>query len=446
MKNILILGAGKSSKVLVDYLLEVAQNKNRKVLLADAEYTLAEQKIAGHKSGKPVQLNIENEKERKWLIGQSDVVVSMLPAFLHPIVAQDCLALGKHFFSASYESPEMKLLKPEVREKGLFFLNECGLDPGIDHMSAMRIIDREKSAGNEITLFKSYTGGLLSPESEKGNPWKYKFTWNPRNVVLAGQGVSRFIRNGLYKFIPYHMIFRRTDRVHFKNVGDFDGYANRDSLNYREVYGLENIPTIIRGTLRRVGFCKSWDVLVQLGLTDNSFQADLPEDFTLRMFFNSFLPYDPVHRVEEKLKLLLNWVDEDTMSKLEWLGFFSDQPLPIFKGSPAEILLKILEDKWSLHPDDKDMVAMQHQFEVLLQSGKTKKITSSLVIIGENSEYTAMAKTVGLPLAIAVDLFLDGEINIRGIHLPTNREIYEPILKMLEMHGVCFEEEVMSDE
>ncbi|GAB3648119.1 saccharopine dehydrogenase C-terminal domain-containing protein [Echinicola sediminis] len=441
MKNILILGAGKSSKVLVDYLLETAPSKDRRIFLADVDKSTAERKLSGNQYGTAVQLDIGNQEERRSLISQSDVVVSMLPAFLHPVVAQDCLFFGKHFFSASYESPEMRMLSTEVSEKGLFFLNECGLDPGIDHMSAMRIIDREKAAGHEIVLFKSYAGGLLSPESEKGNPWKYKFTWNPRNVVLAGQGVSRFIRNGRYKFIPYHMLFRRTDLVHFKAIGDFDGYANRDSLNYRGVYGLENIPTIIRGTLRRVGFCKSWDVLVQLGLTDNSFEIELPEDFTLRMFFNAFLPYDPVHRLEEKLKRLLNWVDDDIMDKLEWLGLFSDRPLPLLKGSPADILLKILEEKWSLQPDDKDMVAMQHQFEVLLKSGKTKKITSSLVILGENREYTAMAKTVGLPLAIAVDLFMEGRISGAGMYLPTRKEIYQPILEKLEKKGIRFDEQ-----
>ncbi|GGF47525.1 saccharopine dehydrogenase C-terminal domain-containing protein [Echinicola rosea] len=443
MKKILIIGAGKSSKVLVDFLLKDAQAKNRKLILADMDVYEAEKKLEGHPAGTATGIDIHDSEKLGKLVQQADIVVSMVPAFLHPLVAKASVKEGKHFFSASYESPEMRTLATEIDRKGLFFLNECGLDPGIDHMSAMKLIDAETTAGNNIVLFKSYCGGLLSPESESDNPWRYKFTWNPRNVVLAGQSTSRFIRNGRYKFIPYHMLFRRTDLVTFKTVGEFDGYANRDSLNYRKVYGLEDIPTIIRGTLRRAGFCKSWDVLVQLGLTDNSFEVDLPRDFTMRMFTNSFLPYDPAHRVEEKIKRLLPWVDAVIMEKLAWLGLFDDTPLPLLKGSPAEILQIILEDKWKLSPYDKDMVVMQHQLEADTPAGEKRNITSSMVIKGENLEYTAMAKTVGLPLAAAVDLFLEGEIQLKGLHLPIRNEIYVPVLKLLASNGIHFEEEVV---
>ncbi|WP_186757699.1 saccharopine dehydrogenase family protein [Echinicola salinicaeni] len=442
MKTILVIGAGKSSRVLVDYLLEQGTIKDYNLILADAKVDLAEKMLMSHNRGQAIQLNIENQEERRGVISRADVVVSMLPAFLHPFVAKDCLALEKHFFSASYESEEMRLLGQEVAEKGLFFLNECGLDPGIDHMSAMKIIDEEKAGGSTIVLFKSYCGGVLSPESEKDNPWKYKFTWNPRNVVLAGQGVSRFIRNGKYKFVPYHMLFRRTDAVNFDEVGEFDGYANRNSLGYRSVYGLENIPTIIRGTLRRAGFCKSWDVLVQLGLTDDTFKVELPEGFTMREFFNAFLPFDPVHKAEEKLQNLLPWVDSEILYKLEWLGLFSNEALPLLKGSPAEMLQVILEKKWAMQADDHDMVVMQHQFEVITANEEKKHIQSSLVIKGENRDYTAMAKTVGLPLAIAVDMFLQGEIKLTGLYLPTKVEIYRPILRKLAEKGIGFKEEV----
>ncbi|WP_194776421.1 saccharopine dehydrogenase family protein [Pararhodonellum marinum] len=438
MKTILIIGAGKSSTALIDYLTEQAKPKNRQVILADISLDLAEKKLKGKPQTKAVSLNIEEEEERQKLIKEADVVVSMLPAFLHGKVAMDCLAFEKHFFSASYESEELKVIADQVRKKNLFFLNECGLDPGIDHMSAMRIIDHEKKSGNEIVLFKSFTGGLLAPECED-NPWKYKFTWNPRNVVLAGKGVSRFIRNGRLKFIPYHMLFRRTEKISFEDVGDFDGYPNRDSLSYRKVYGLENIPTILRGTLRREGFCKSWDVFVQLGLTDDSFQMDLPEDFTMRMFINTFLPYHPDKSVETKLMEILPHLDEDTMNKLEWLGILGHESLPRFKGSPAEILQEILESKWQLLPNDKDMIVMQHQLEINTGQGQ-KVITSSLVIKGENQDQTAMSKTVGLPLAIAVDLFLEDRFSSRGLMLPIHEEIYEPILKELEKHGIVFKE------
>jgi len=444
MQTILILGAGKSSVFLIDHFLESAKEKNRKVMIADISEEIAREKIKGHPAGEAVSINLDDEQNRRSLIGNSDVVISMLPAFLHPIIAKDCLDLGKHFFSASYESEDLRKMKNEIESKGLFFLNECGLDPGIDHMSAIQVIDREKAWGNRIVSFKSFTGGVLSPESED-NPWKYKFTWNPRNVVLAGQGVSRFIRNGKYKYIPYHMLFRRLETISFEDVGDFDGYPNRDSLSYRKTYGLEDIPTLLRGTLRRSGFCQSWDVFVQLGLTDDSFQMDLPEGFTQRMLFNSFLPFHEYKTVEEKLMELLPWVDESIIDKIKWLGLLSDVPLIKTKGSPAAILQVILEEKWKLKPLDKDMIVMQHQFEVNTPKG-LKKIISSLVCKGENQEYTAMAKTVGLPLAIAVDLFLEGNIKLTGLHIPVLPEIYEPILSALEKEGIIFEEKILLDQ
>jgi len=438
MKTILIIGAGKSATVLIDYLIEKATEKDRKVILADTSLEMAQIKTKGQPNAEAALLDINDQKTREALIRKADLVVSMLPAFLHPVVAKDCLSFGKHFFSASYESPELKEMEKEIGEKNLLFLNECGLDPGLDHMSAMKIIDKEKAKGYKITLFKSYTGGLLAPESED-NPWKYKFTWNPRNVILAGQGVSRFIRNGKLKFIPYHMLFRRIETVIFEDLGEFDGYPNRDSLSYRKTYGLENIPTILRGTLRRSGFCRSWDVFVQLGITDNSFQMDMPEDFTMRMFFNSFLPYHEDKTAEVKLQELLPWVDDGILEKIKWTGILDHTPLPKLKGSPSEILQAILEIKWQLKQGDKDMIIMQHQFEIETPSG-LKKITSSLINIGVDQDYTAMAKTVGLPLAIAVDLFMDGKIGKRGLLLPIEPDIYQPILDKLEEEGIIFTE------
>ncbi|GAB2624652.1 saccharopine dehydrogenase family protein [Belliella aquatica] len=443
MQTILILGTGKSSTYLIEYLIGTAEAKNRQIILADISTEVAAQKSGNSPFVIARAINLKEKENRQAIIQLADVVISMLPAFLHPVIAKDCLELKKHLFTASYESEELKGMKDEIEEKGLFFLNECGLDPGIDHMSAMKIIHEEKVAGNKIKSFKSYTGGVLTPESEN-NPWKYKFTWNPRNVVLAGQGVSRFIRNGKYKYIPYHMLFRRLETITFDEVGDFDGYPNRDSLSYRQIYGLEDIPTLLRGTLRRAGFCQSWDVFVQLGMTDDSFVMDLPEGFTTRMFVNSFLPYDEVRPVETKIKDLLPWVTDEILEKIAWLGLFEDKELPLLKGSPAAIFQVILEDKWSLESGDKDMIVMQHLFEIETPHG-TKKLTSSLVCKGENQTYTAMAKTVGLPLAMAVDLFLDGEIKVRGLHTPVIPEIYDPILRLLEMENIVFEEKVSFD-
>ncbi|EOZ99731.1 Saccharopine dehydrogenase [NADP, L-glutamate-forming] [Indibacter alkaliphilus LW1] len=438
MQKILILGAGKSSKFLIEYLANSAKAKPRKITVADLSTELAEKQTKNLPQTTGIGFSVDEKNQREKLIKDADVVISMLPAFLHPLIAKDCLKLGKHFFSASYESDELRKLRNDIEEKGLLFLNECGLDPGIDHMSAMQIIDREKKRGNEIISFKSFTGGVLAPESED-NPWKYKFTWNPRNVVLAGQGVSRFIRNGKYKYIPYHMLFRRLEPIKFEAIGEFEGYPNRDSLSYREVYGLEHIPTILRGTLRRAGFCQSWDVFVQLGMTDDSFEMNLPEGFTKRMFVNSFLPYHPEKTVETKIMELLPWVNEEILSKIKWIGLLANDVLPKLKGSPASILQMILEEKWALKSEDKDMIVMQHQFEVKVGSN-TKRITSSLICIGEDQERTAMAKTVGLPLALAVELFLDGKIKQRGLALPISPEIYNPLLSELKNQGIIFKE------
>ncbi len=420
--------------------MDTADAKKRRIILADLSLEIATQKLRNHKSGKAIWIDLDDVENRKAIIKNSDVVISMLPAFLHPIIAKDCLELGKHFFSASYESEEMREMKSEIEEKNLLFLNECGLDPGLDHMSAMKIIHCEKENGNKITAFRSFTGGLLAPESED-NPWKYKFTWNPRNVVLAGQGTSRYIQNGSYKYVPYHMLYRRLEKISFEKVGDFDGYPNRDSLSYRKIYGLDDIRTLLRGTLRRAGFCQSWDVFVQLGITDDSFKMQLPSGFTHKMFFNSFLPYHETKSVVEKLRELLPWVNTEIVEKIEWLGMFSNIELPKTSGSPASILEEILKEKWKLGPQDKDMIVMQHLFEIETTDGK-KEMISSLVCKGENHEYTAMAKTVGLPLAIAVDLFLEGEINVRGLHVPVLPEIYNPILDALRKEGVEFEEKV----
>ncbi|RZS94795.1 saccharopine dehydrogenase family protein [Cecembia calidifontis] len=439
MQNILIIGAGKSSAYLIDFLLETSIEKNRQITVADLQEELALKKIKEHPHAKASSIRLEDDLSRKKLIQQNDLVISMLPAFLHPVIAKDCLELGKHFFTASYESEELRKLKTQIESKNLLFLNECGLDPGLDHMSAMQVIEREKALGHEILSFKSYTGGVLAPESED-NPWKYKFTWNPRNVVLAGQGVSRYIRNGKYKYIPYHMLFQRLDKISFEEAGEFDGYANRDSLIYRKVYGLEEIPTLLRGTLRRSGFCQSWNVFVQLGMTDDSFEMALPETYTYRDFLDSFLPYHETKIMEEKLKEILPWVDKEVMEKIQWLGFFNQESLPKFQGSPAAILQAILEKKWALKENDRDMIVMQHLFDIKTPKG-IKRVVSSLVSKGENQEYTAMAKTVGLPLAIAVDMFLDGKIKDKGLKIPIAKSIYEPILQELEKHHIHFKEQ-----
>ncbi|EAZ81415.1 saccharopine dehydrogenase C-terminal domain-containing protein [Algoriphagus machipongonensis] len=438
MQTILILGGGKSSSYLIEYLAASCADKTRNLILADLDLNQAKAKLKGLPGTSARSLDIQNEQERKTLIQEADLVVSMLPAFMHPIVAKDCLELGKHFFSASYESAEMKKMKAEIESKGLFFLNECGLDPGIDHMSAMKIIDEARSKGEEILSFKSYCGGLLAPMSED-NPWKYKFTWNPRNVVLAGQGTAVYQEKGDLKIVPYHQVFKRIEPVSFDGIGDFEGYPNRDSLSYKKVYGLDSISTLLRGTLRRAGFSKAWDVFVQLGMTDDTINMELPENSSLRQFLNSFLPYHESLSIEEKLADFIPDLDFPTFEKIQWLGFFGTRKLPKSSGTAASILQSILEEDWALDSNDKDMIVMKHFFEIK-GVNHTKSISSSLVCFGEDSLHTAMAKTVGLPLAIAVDLFLKKEIELKGLHIPVIPEIYVPILTKLEEQGIHFKE------
>lgn len=438
MSTILIIGAGKSSSFLISHLLDTATSKNRKIIIADLSEEVASQKAANHPAATAQSIDLQNESERRLLIQASDVVISMLPASLHPLIAQDCLDLNRHFFSASYESAFMRGLEEDINSKGLLFLNECGLDPGLDHMSAMKIIHTHQSLGHTITSFKSYCGGVLAPESED-NPWKYKLSWNPRNVVLAGQGVSRFIINGNYKYIPYHKLFKRLEQVHFEEVGSYVGYPNRDSLSYRRLYNLEDIPTLLRGTLRRPGFCESWNILVQLGLTDDSFTADFPEGFTYKMLLETFLPEGIQGSIEERLMRYLPEVTAADIDRLSWLGLFDDKPIHKLNGSPAAILQALLEEKWKLNDQDRDMVVMQHQFNIQTPTGE-KQLVSSLVSKGDSSQLTAMAKTVGLPLAIAVDLFLDGHIKVRGLQIPVIPEIYNPILDALTAKGLTFKE------
>lgn len=442
MKKILIIGAGKSSTYLINYLLETAVQKNRQIIVADISLNLAQQKINNHPAGKATEFDLNDDQTRKNLIQESDLVISMLPASLHPRVAKDCLTYRKHFFTASYESQELQSWKEEIGQNKLLFLNECGLDPGIDHMSAMKVIDQVKSKGYKIKSFKSFTGGLMAPESDD-NPWKYKFTWNPRNVVLAGQGTAKYLDNNEHKFIPYHKLFERNETIHIDGYGNFEGYANRDSLAYQEVYKIHDTPSLLRGTLRKEGFCLAWNVFVQLGMTDDTYSITFEDQkATKRNFLNSFLPFHQDQSVEEKIKHYLPWVDDAIIEKISYLGLFSHEHLDMKKGSPAAILQSILEPKWSLKEDDKDMIVMQHIFEIETPQG-IQILKSSLVDTGENQIYTAMAKTVGLPLAIAADLFLDNKIKNHGLLRPTLPELYNPILDELEKFGIVFQEDTL---
>lgn len=441
MKNILIIGAGRSATSLIRYLLERSESENLFITIGDISLAAAQKFTAGHPKAKGIALDVFNSEQRNAAIKNSDLVISMLPARFHVEVAKDCIAFGKHMVTASYVSKEMEALNDEAVAKGLVFMNEIGLDPGVDHMSAMQIIDRIRAKGGKMLLFESFCGGLVSPESDT-NLWNYKFTWNPRNVVLAGQGgAAEFIQEGKFKYIPYHRLFRRTEFINIEGYGKFEVYANRNSLKYQSVYGLENILTLYRGTIRRVGFSKAWNMFVQLGMTDDTYTIPDSENLSYREFVNLFLAYSPTDTVELKLRYALKIDQDDLMwEKLEELDIFNkDKTIGIKNATPAMALQKILEDQWTLAPHDKDMIVMYHKFGYELE-GEKHQIDSHMALIGEDQTHTAMAKTVGLPVAIAALKILKGEISTPGVQLPIAREVYEPILEELEENGVIFHE------
>ncbi len=441
MRKILVLGAGKSTSYLLDYFLGKAENEKLHLTIGDIKPSTIPPYIQEHSACTVLKLDIFNEEDRKKNVQKADIVVSMLPARFHIEVAKDCIALGKHLVTASYISSEIKELDAAAKEKGLVFMNEIGLDPGIDHMSAMQVIDRIRDKGGKMLLFESFTGGLVAPESDD-NLWNYKFTWNPRNVVLAGQGgAAKFVQEGTYKYIPYHRLFRRTEFFDIEGYGRFEGYANRDSLDYREAYGLQDVLTLYRGTMRRVGFSKAWNMFVQLGMTDDSYVIENSEGMSYREFVNLFLPYSPTDSVELKTRHYLK-IDQDDIrwEKLLELNLFdTNKTIPLKKATPAQMLQYILEDSWTLGNDDKDMIVMYHKFGYEL-NGRNHQIDANMVVIGEDRLHTAMAKTVGLPVAIATLLILNKKITRPGVQIPISKEVYEPILKELETYGILFKE------
>ena len=441
MRKILIVGAGKSSPYLIKYLLDKSQEEELLIHITDLD-TNHLKKYQKYENCKVSPINISSEKEREEFISESDLVISMLPARFHIILAKSCLKLKRNLLTASYVSEEMKTLTNDIKNSELLFLNEMGLDPGIDHMSAKKIIDDLLANGAKINSFKSYTGGLIAPESDN-NKWNYKFTWNPRNVVLAGQGIpAKYIENNKYKYIPYNRLFKNTEKIKIEKYGQFEVYPNRDSLKYREIYSLNNIKTMIRGTIRKVGFSESWNMFVKLGLTNDSFRISNSENMSYKEYVNCFLPYDDKLSIEEKLQRVLSISKGDeNWEKIKEIDILSsNKKIPLKNASPAQILEYILKDAWKLEKKDKDMIVMYHEFGYETSLGENEKIISTMVCKGKDDTYTAMAKTVGLPLAISSILLLNNKINLIGIHTPIEKEIYNPVLKELEENGINFKE------
>ena len=424
MKKIVLFGAGKSATVLIQFLKELATNRNWEVIIVDGDIELLKTKIGNHHLVKPIALDIFDVEEKNRIVHQADIVISLMPPHLHMLIAEACLQFNKNLLTASYIDDETKKLSKEVEKKGLLFLYEMGLDPGIDHMSAMQIINEIKNKGGKIISFKSHCGGLVTPESID-NPWFYKLTWNPRNIVNAGKSGAVFLENNKVKKLSYEELFNENNVIQLPNGEVYSYYANRDSLSYIPIYELENVKNFIRTTLRFPSFIKGWKNIVDLKLTDEEIVYDT-DNLSVADFFK-------IHFNKYQLKIKSD-------EQLEYFGLHDDETI-INKGlcSAVDVLQFIMEKKLSLKAKDKDMIIMFHEFEYEID-GKKHHLQSYLKVTGENDTYTAMAKTVGLPLGIAAELILDGIISAKGLLIPTVPEIYHPVLKELQKHHIIFEE------
>lgn len=443
MKKILVLGAGKSATDLIHYLLEQSETYDWHIMVADRDQQVAAQKIDGHPNGTAIAFDVYDKQLRHELVQQADIVASILPAQFHHLIAEACLEHHKHIITPSYVSAKEQAMDQEFKEKGLLFMGEMGLDPGIDHMTLMKMLNGLKAEGAKIEAVRSCCGALMADESDGDNPWKYKFTWAPMNVVKAGQGTAQYLRNGSPKYLPYNRLFVQHERYDIDNHGTFEAYANRDSMSYIDKYQLEDVPTFVRCTLRKEGFCDAWNALVKLGWTDHSYTIDHANLLTYRTFVEAFLPKSVVEdprRLRVRLAEFLNIeVASPVMEKLIWLGIFEDKPVPFAKATPAEILLHILKEKWVLQPSDRDMVVMLHKIDYALGQ-QQQSLTSWLVVEGKDAEHTAISKTVGLPMGILIKLMLNKQISLSGVHIPTMPEVYYPVLEELETYGIVFRE------
>ncbi len=438
MTNILVFGAGKSSSYLIRYLLEHAPKYFWQITVADANINAALERIGDHSFGTATQIEIHEDIIRKRLISNADIVISMLPPALHFIVAHDCLELKKNLVTASYVSDQIKSLHTEARNSGLLFMNEIGLDPGIDHMSAMKIIDEIERLGGDIYSFKSYCGGLVAPSSDH-NPWHYKISWNPRNIVMAGTSGAHFLLSGFEKQIDYHALFKDIELINVPGIGKLAAYANRDSMNYLELYGLDKVKTMLRATFRYEDFCIGWNAVVKLGLTTDS-DSYQSKDMSYKEWFMLATTSITGHTPEDRIKQVAEG-NNLAVSLIDWLGLYNDEKIGLLsEASSADILQKRLEEKWMMSPQDKDMIVMHHEFEYG-RKNINARLTSTLIVEGEDKTYTAMAKTVGLPMAIFTKLLLTGKIkNLLGVQIPTMKEVYKPVLKELIHYGIDFNE------
>ena len=436
--GVVVLGAGRSSRYLLKQLSAYCHETQRPLVVCDA----SEQELKKHAADLHADcrvMNVANTAELEPFIAGKEMVVSLLPPAMHPAVAELCLKYKVHFASASYVSDAMRNLNDAAAQLGLVFLNELGLDPGIDHLSAMKAMDEIRAEGGEITSFESYCGGLVTENDCVGNPWKYKFSWNPRNVVLAGQGGDSIFRvNHQLRSIPWHRLFAEANPLEIPGIGEFDAYANRDSLTYSSIYGLNDVPTLIRGTLRRKDYCKNWQVLVSLGFTDA--QSALPPNINTIHDLTCTLTGKPRGQRFSDWLIENRWIDETYRDWFNYLELDSDKSFAKKPGNAAELLELVLLDRWRLLPGDHDEVVMYHKIG-FVKNGQSQLLHSVMCVTGEDEMHTAMAKTVGLPLALGVELVLSGSCPEKGVVFPISRYWYNEILPRLEKMGIRFEEQ-----
>ena len=435
MKNVLVLGAGLVARPLVNYLLDRPEFT---VVVADVEPARAEKLVAGHPRGRAIPLDIADRNALAAAIGRADLAVSMVPYTFHPIVAELAIELGKHMVTASYASPAMKAFDARAKEKGVILLNELGLDPGIDHMEAMRIIHEVHESGGRVLAFTSWCGGLPAPEANT-NPFGYKFSWSPRGVLLASKNSARFLKDGRIVSIPAADLFAAPEIIPIPGLGEYEGYPNRDSVSYRETYGIPEAQTVLRGTLRYAGWCETLRKMVELGLLDETAKDRAGATFLGLMKELSQAAPDADVRAAVAARLGLGR-DSAVLSRLDWLGLFEGRPLPLAKGSAFDNLTALMVDKLAYAPGERDMIILQHEFLVRTATGRNERIVTSLIDYGVPGGDSSMSRTVGLPAAIGARLVLEGRIHASGVQVPVLPEIYEPILEELAALGVRFVE------
>jgi len=439
MKKILLFGAGKSATSLISYLGKCCDENNWKLIVCDADQLLAQSKINNFYSAEAFSFDISDEEKRHEFISNADIVISMLPASLHFLVAIDCLAFSKNLLTPSYIDDKTKTLKEEIEQKGLLFLGEMGLDPGIDHMSAMKIINEIKKEDGKITSFKSHCGGLIAPESDN-NPWHYKITWNTANIVSAGSAGAIYKSENKIIEVPYKDIFKDENQiVDVPGLGVFSWYANRDSLSYINTYELDGIETFLRTTLRKPPFCRGWNKIVELGLTNNMDDEEIKDCKTFVDWFN--LKKEKLISIKPKNFDKSDFFNNEFLEQIDFIFLRSEEKLPNAFSDSNALLQERLEKKLEMKAADKDMIIMLHEIKFSINE-KNKQIRSCLVVKSDDKNHTAMAKTVGLPLGIAAKLILENKINITGLHIPVIHEIYNPVLKELELNGIQFQEAI----